>query len=269
MLNFFIDWKDLIEISFLVCSIYYFSLWLSRDNKKNLILPFYLYITGFVVSHHLNLNIISHLLLIGSPVIFTIFILFHQKILQRNFIASQKFNMEKQEQHIWLDELIKSGLVAINKNMDVTYVIERDINLQDFILTNWNVNSYLKKELFDLILAQKKDEQFFWIKDGLLVSYTSKWAFIGEEFHRLEEKNLENWKQDALIITHQTDCMVVKALAQERQFQIIVEGKIFEPLTAQQTFTLLERYLQPIHELKKIKGNKNVRDKKSTTQPQI
>ncbi|MCL4360732.1 hypothetical protein M1446_00040 [Candidatus Dependentiae bacterium] len=268
MLNLFVDWKDLIEISFLVSSIYYFSIWLAKDSNKNLILPFYLYISGFIVSHYLNLNIISNILFFGSPIVLTIFILFHQRILQKNFIASQKANFEKQEQYLWLDELMKSSLTAINKNCDMTFVIERKDNLQDFIVTDWNLNAYLKKELFDLILNQQNNELFIWIKDGTLISYTAQWAFLQDETHKVTEKNLENWKQDALIITHQTDCIVIKTLHEERQFQIVIEGKIFEPLNALQTLTLLERYLQPSSEFKKIKGIKHVRDKKYFNQQQ-
>src|SRR5580700_2502155 len=109
-----LDWRDIVEIVSLSTAIYYFSSWLKNDSHKNLSIPFYLYISSFIVAHYLNLQVLSSLLLFSSPIIFTIFILVHQKSLQKNFVVATRIDLDQRYKRDWLEELIKANLSAIN-----------------------------------------------------------------------------------------------------------------------------------------------------------
>ncbi len=228
------DWRDALEIISISTIVYYFASWLKKDTEKNLSLPFYIYCASFIISHYLNLQILSSILLFGSPIILTVFILMHQKSLQKNFVVSTRLDIEKQSRYNWVEELVKSALYAVNQNQKVLFIIEQRDSLSTLLQADWIINALFSKEIFELVLKNKNIENIWLNQDGILVAPNAKWSF---------SEDLQNFEADALIATTNTDAIIIKVLPEARKFEIIANNKIYENLTAPQVASFLNSYV--------------------------
>lgn len=220
-----IDWRDALEIISISTIIYYFASWLKKDTEKNLSLPFYIYCASFIVSHYLNLQVLSSILLFGCPIALTIFILMHQKTLQKNFVVSTRLDIEAQSRYEWVEELIKSALYAVNQNHKILFIVEQKDSLSTLLQADWIINAQFSKDIFELIMQQKNLENLWINQDGILVAPNAKWSF---------SENLENFEADAVLATTNTDAIIIKVNPETRKFEIIAENKIYENLSAPQ-----------------------------------
>lgn len=252
-----LNWKDVIEIIFFSSIIYLFANWLKKDKQKNLVLPFYLYLATVISTYYLQLYTINTFLIISLPIAISIFIIAHQRSLSKNFVTIKKINMERSFENSWIDELIKSSLLAINKKIDVIFVIEREDNLSPFIDANWTINGVFQKNLFEILISTElSTNKFFWLDaQGNLISYNNSWK------HSDNNNDEENWKQDAIIITHKTDALVLKTCSITRSLDIIIQNRCLEKLTASQAMILLERHFtsqQKSNKKEEIEGYNHV-----------
>ena len=122
-----LTWQDYIEILFFSYVCYYFTHWLHKDRQKNLVGYFYGYCVFAIGSYYGGFSTITFFLFAGFPAAMMIFIIMHQDILQRNFIAlhniSTKVSLIKPLH--WHEMLIRSCLVLLHKQQSVICVIEQ------------------------------------------------------------------------------------------------------------------------------------------------
>src|SRR3990170_8108111 len=86
-LFFMLTWRDVLEILFFSSIFYFISCWLKKDKQKNLVGIFQLYIFSIVATYLLDLATINMVLFMYTPSIIMIFILIHQRTLQKNFVG--------------------------------------------------------------------------------------------------------------------------------------------------------------------------------------
>src|SRR3989339_2165089 len=89
------SWLDCVEILFFTFIIFKFSRWLRQDQRSNLLGYFYLGATGLLLAHLFDLEAIKQFYQISWPIMLMIFIIIHQKSLQKNFVAARTLNPAK------------------------------------------------------------------------------------------------------------------------------------------------------------------------------
>ncbi len=244
--TYFFSWRDAVEILFFSSIVYYLSLWLKKDKQKNLLGYFYGYCFIAVIAHVIQLTTISTSLFLCTPVIIALFAIIHQETLQRNFILLKNIT-PKQHQVDWLEELLRSCLHALNNNKNIICIIEHKDNLNDSIITSLPVNAALQKDLLDMLIESSSFDQtkMIWLNtQGKLLGINATWKMNTDETWITEEaKQLPRWKSDALLITAKTDAFVLHGSFTTHTFDIIIQGKTFENISAHHAIKMLKKYI--------------------------
>jgi hypothetical protein len=243
--------KDLIEIVFFSSIVYFFSLWLKKDRRNNLILYFYGYYALFAITTLIHLPTMSAFLLYSSPIVLILFIVFHQDILQKNFITMRNKPVMVSEDAVdWPENLIRASLYGINNNKQILCVIEHYSDLKPFLNAPFIFNSPLHQNMLNLLIDSSNFDQhkLLWCNThGKLIGINATW--INTQNQEIQHsKELPAWQQDALLMTLKTDTIVFKADPIRRSFDIIVKGVAYEGISANNALTIIKKHIQaPIH----------------------
>ena len=244
----YIGWRDAIEILFFSLVFYYFSRWLCSDKRINLLLYFYSYCGLTLISYALNIALLYSILLYSIPIVFVLFVLTHQKQLQKNFILMA--NIRPQEQDIiYLPEtIIQSALKAINNNNCVTYVIEKDQSLSEILSAELLLHADCNTQLLHVLIASSSfdPKKLVWLNThnkliGINASWTNQCDAV---FSSDQVKTLPLWHQEALFITQNTDALVIHANSLTRLFTLVINGNSLENCNAQTALQTIVRYMQ-------------------------
>lgn len=251
----FFGWRDLIEIVFFSAIFYYFSLWLSTDSKKNVLIIFYSYWFLAFSSYALQLSSITFFLFTFAPVALLLFIIVHQEFLQRNFITLKNTTATPQQSSDWLESLMRICLQTINKNKEILIVIEQNDSLHDILQVPFQINTALDATLLTLLIDAHSFDQtkFIWLnKQGNLLGINASWKhIIAQEWIDKNVQSFELWKQDALAITHKTDALIFGVSPLLRTFSIITHGKILDNLQGSSALQILKKFLMIRSDTKK------------------
>ncbi len=228
--------KDMLEIIFFSVVMYYFCIWLKKDKRHNLLIYFYGYWGCFCVASLIHLPTITAFLLYSSPLAVLLFIIFHQDILQRNFVTLQNKPLSTMPENFdWIENLIRMGLSAINNRKQLLCVIEHRSDLKPFLETSIIFNSPLHQNLLALLLdtPQFDQDKMLWCNtQGKLVALNTVWK-IGSS----------SWQHDALLMTLKTDTLVFKANPTTRSFDIIAKGILYETVSAHHAIPLIKKHI--------------------------
>lgn len=243
MYHFFI-WRDIIEVLFFATLVYYIALWLKKDRQKNLLPYFFGYCLVFLFSWAIQLSTITLLLFIYTPAALMLFILIHQETLQRNLVALKNRAPSYSSRDNWLETLLRSCLVAINHNKEITCVIEYQDQLQEFIHKSLLVNADLREGILELLLKSPSYEhkKMIWVDTkGRLRAINATW-----QISQNETIDPRAWKDDAILYSSKTDALIFHINPVTRLFTIIVHGKQFDNITAHHTLQLIKKHITSI-----------------------
>lgn len=238
---------DIFEIFFISTIIYTLTLWLKKDQTKNLIIPFYSYFGCLFFSYYFNLAAINYIFFISFPILIIVFIILHQESLQKNFIMLNRNTNDRNKNQDWVEEFIKSCLLALNKKKEIIFVIEKKNCLANFLKTSSKFYADFNKELFDILIEKQISNYNYmvWInKEGKLVAINACWNFDIDEIWLAENVlYLENWKQKSIYITTKTDSFIVQIIPFTRTFNIIIQGKIIQNILPEKAFEIIRNNL--------------------------
>ncbi len=236
--------KCILEIFFFSAIVYLFSLWLKKDKRHNLLIYFYMYCMAFLFASFLNFTTVSLFLLYSSPLILILFIIFHEEILQRNFVTlnnnrilTNKYSAQ------WLENLIRVSLQSMNNNQSLYVVIENYSDLKPFVSTNYIFNSPLSLELMTLITESNHfdSNKIIWCNSqGSLIGINSVWKLSN---NLNTQSTIPAWQQEALLITLKTDTIVFKVNSRDRNFDVILKGTLYQSITAHQVLAFIKKHL--------------------------
>lgn len=242
-----LSWRDIIEILFFSIVIYQVIRWLNQDRQKNLVFAFYGYTILLFLSYYLSLSGITFLLLISTPAVAMLFILLHQKTLQRNYVALKNTPTKPDITDKWIEELLQSFLYGINKNKNMIGIIERKAHLEPFLRPRCLFNTPISRELLTLLTnsAESGDTATFWVNEnGSLIAFNPVWNVEQDEVWLSPElKLVEKRKQDAALISQQSDAILLFLSPENRLFDVIFEGKNFENISAGYAFSLVKQFI--------------------------
>lgn len=241
-----ITWRDLCEIIFFSTTIYYFTLWLSYDTKKNLVGHFYIYCGLLIGSYITEINGITSVLLWCAPLISTVFVLFHQTTLQKNFITltAQKPEEQVNAPTTWIDEIVRASLLALNKNKDLIYIIERTQSLANYLSCSYTMHAVCSAELINTVIEQSSENPtHIWLtKSGTLIACNVQWI-IGEEIIS-SNHDISKWLADSLFATAKSDAVVLHCSSATRLFTLVAGGKQINNLSPLHIPTLLQQIIK-------------------------
>lgn len=244
---YFFIWRDVIEISIFSFAFYYFSRWLAYDKNNQLLRYFYLYCTGILIAYQAQLSTFLTIACLTAPIIIMLFIIMHQNILQRNFVALRSSKVSSQPD-TWLEALIRSALIALNQSKELMCVIEYKDNLDHFISSALELNIQLHEGVLDLIIQSNlyNNNKFIWCTTrGYVAGINAEWKISYQDITLQEEiYTLPQWQQDALIITHNTDAIVMKSNMTAHTFTLIIKGTLYPDIDPHNTLKLIQQYIR-------------------------
>jgi hypothetical protein len=245
--TYFITWRAIVEILFFSSLFYQLSLWLKRDLHHNLLIYWYSYCLIGLGAYCLQLKTISSVLFFFTPAIVMLFLMMHQEQLQKNFVALRALTPSRSPSPDWLEQLIRSCLVAVNNNKSLICVIERKDSLQDFLTSPFMFNAELHSATFDMLVTGTayNDSTFVWLNDhGLLRGINATWKTPNDEMWKsIETADCPAWQHDALFFTAKTDAITLGIDPKHRSFTIITRGKRFENIAAHNALKFIKKLI--------------------------
>jgi DNA integrity scanning protein DisA with diadenylate cyclase activity len=245
--NFFLyTWRDGVEILLLSSILYGFMRWLSKDISKKPLIFFICYGLMTAVTYYMGFTIVSTLLLVSTPLTLILSIIMHQHTLQKNMIAYKTIKPEQESSYLWLDELMRSVLGALNKDKEIICIIERNDSLREFLGAPYTLNADLKKSVLEMLFdhVNEASSSMLWINEsGKIIAIN---AFVktppDPDWISSDIKHMPLIKQDVLFLTSKTDAIVVCTSSRSRTFECIVEGKDIKDLSAAHALNFLKRF---------------------------
>ncbi len=242
---YFFLWRDIVEILFFTALIYYFTLWLKKDRTKNLLPYFFGYCLITFIAWTIQLPTITPLLFAITPAALMIFILMHQETLQRNLVALKNITPATVYTEDWLETLLQSCLVIINKNKHVLCVIEHHDRLDEFITAPLLINARLQKGILELLLESPSYDhrKMIWVDtQGRLRAINGSWKQL-QSNKTMYQQDVQI--EDALLYTAQTDALMFQIDPVTRSFTIVAHEKKFEHVTAHHALQLIKKHIRP------------------------
>lgn len=246
--------RDIVEIIFYSVVLYGFCRWLKADKTKNILVYFLAYCTLTLVAWVVQLPTLTPLLFAYAPVALLLFIVLHEKTLQRNLVTLCTITPTKIQPEDWLDTLLSSSLAVINTNKSITVIIEHQESLEHFLDAPFFINADIGKGILDILLSSTSyDEQkMVWIDtNGRVRGINVSWINHHEKMQLRPAHAL--YKENALFYTLQTDAIVFNAHHLSRNFTLIINGQETAHLSAHQVQTMIKKQLS-IKTSKKHKG---------------
>lgn len=236
--------KDIIEIFSITAGLYYFSLWLGQDRQKPLIQYFYSINSLIIAGHLASLPTLNSALTMLYPSILMLFILVHQRSLQKNFVTLKNTQPTQARNHNWLEILLRSCIIAANNKRYIYCLIEGHDTLSELVSAPFEIKSKLHPELLDALLssANYNQHKMIWLSSaGILLGINTEWQLI-ESIVDNQTSELDDWQKNCLLFTIKTDALVFRLNPHTKTFDIITEGVILEKIPTDQAIKLMRKH---------------------------
>src|SRR5260221_8174230 len=199
--------RDIIEIVFYSSCIFTLCQWLRTDKTKNITIYFFAYCALALSAWIAQLPTLTPFLFTYAPIALLLFIILHEKTLQRNLVALCSITPARIQHEDWLDILLSCSLTSINNKKLITIIIEHKDALDHFVSTSFAVNADLTKNVLDIFLTSSAydEHKMIWIStNGKIRGINVTW----------------NNKQETC-----DDAIVLSAHPVSRTFSVIMHGK--------------------------------------------
>jgi len=181
-----------------------------------------------------QLQTVAPLLISYAPVALLLFIVLHDKTLQRNFVALRSITPLTKQTNDWLDILLSSTITLINKNKSVTVVIENQDSLDRFLKNSSEINADIGKCVLEFLFSSTayNEEKMIWVDTrGKLRGINVSW---------LDERSQQ---EDAILFTSHTDAIVFSINPTSRTFTTIHRGKELRNIPSHHIGALIKKQL--------------------------
>jgi len=240
-----LTWRDYVEISIIFYAVYVFLRWVGRDANQPLLIYCYIYMGFIAFSYFLYLPVLYFILVLFLPICLVIFLLLHQKTLQKNFISfnTARITSERVPSQEWQEILVRAALVACNQKKDCFFVIERSKSLNDFLESPYFLQAEVNKDFLDVLIESVNPVAcMILISNGLITSVKSRWKVTYPKESDGTPSKLHTNESTALILSENTDCIVLYSLHNKPGLNLIAQGTLTPNLSAHQVTTLFKHY---------------------------
>lgn len=238
--------RDVAEIACYSFIIYTFCIWLKTDKTKSLLSYFLAYCSITIFSWAIEFPTLVPFLLSYAPIALILFIILHEKTLQRNLVSLRTITPPAQpHQEDWLDTLLSSALTCINNNSSITIVIENNDSLEHFLDTPFFIDAHLGKGILSILLSSSSydEKKIVWVNThGQIRGINATWH---TETQQLQPSlsHLIFDKQNALFYSLQCDALIVHINQFTRSFTLIFHGNEIQKITAHEIKNMIKKQL--------------------------
>jgi hypothetical protein len=228
--------RDIIEIVFYSSCIFTLCQWLRTDKTKNITIYFFAYCALALSAWVAQMPTLTPFLFTYAPIALLLFIVLHEKTLQRNLVALCSITPARIEHTDWLDTLLSSSLATINANKAITVIIEHKDALDHFVTTPFSINADLTKNVLDIFLMSSSydEHKMIWVNtSGKIRGINVTW------------NNIQETCDDHIIFT---------AHPASRTFSVIINGKETKNLSAHHVHTMIKKQLSSLSSSQRPKG---------------
>lgn len=233
--------RDITEIALYSSCIFVFCTWLKTDKTKNLLLYFFAYCSLALTAWVVQLPTLTPFLFAYAPIALLLFIVLHEKTLQRNAVTLCSIAPARSTSQDWLDTMLSSCLALINNNKSITIILEHTDALDHFIAAPFTINANINKDMLGILLASDSydETKMVWLDTkGTIRSINVSWIAN------------KDTTEDTLFYTLASDAIIINAHAISRNFSIAVQGKETKNLTAHHIQTMIKKELSRTKSLK-------------------
>lgn len=249
--------KDVIEILSITAGLYYFSIWLKHDQQKPLVGYFYGINSLIIMGHVANLPTLnSAFTMLYSPILM-LFILVHQRSLQKNFVTLKNIKPVQIINHNWLEILLRSCIIAANNQKYIYCLIEGRDTLNTLVCAPFEIKSQLQSELLDALLNSTTYNQhkMIWLSStGVLLGINTEWKLTDSMLDN-QTSELDDWQKNCLLFTTKTDALAFRLNPHTKKFDIITEGVFLEKVPTDQAIKLMRKHFIKNHLSKNRKNH--------------
>jgi hypothetical protein len=241
---FWITWRSIVEILFFSSIFYSIARWLRKDVR--LLRVFVAYCSTLCVAQWLELQTVTHVLTVFAPAVVMLWVVFHQDTLAKRLVTVRNIT-PVQPVSDWLAVLFGSLLNSVQKNRPAFVVIEKQDSLRSLLASSCGVQTEIQKNLLELLLSSTLYEpnKLVWVNHrGQLLAINAYWhASVDDRWISEEVLSLEVWKQDALLLAHKTDAIVLYIKPETRTVTLICQQKVVEDISVAQALLTVKTYL--------------------------
>lgn len=243
------NFKDYLEILFFAIAFFKVSQWLKKDLTKPLLQYFYGYVGLAACSYYFELNTVYYVLLHSAPAIASLFIVYHQKTLQKQFMLSQRTSITPAMaigHKDWLETFVRTCMIMAHKKISITSIIERKDEISDFIHKSFTLDIPIHQDVLTLLLESPSfDEQkLIWLnKEGNLVSVNASWGHILEQEAILHQEHIA-WQAYALQLSQVSDAIIFHHNALTHESTLIIQGKKIEHISIDHAMKMIKKIIQ-------------------------
>lgn len=240
-ITYFIQWRDVVEISILWGMIHTWFSWIMHAENNRLLTWSYGFCSLFIMSWWLNLPTLGIILYTGAPCYIMLCILFHHNTLQKLFITHKTYLPETVSS--WPSVLIQAHLYALHHQKDVMCIIERSDSLNTFLQPPYEINADISYELLiTLIDATVQNRLLFWISSsGKLIACNPSWNTSSISYEK-ELTNASPLIKQACCLSTKTDCFILYSNVTDHTFSCFTDGTHIPRLSSKEAYTFLNYY---------------------------
>jgi hypothetical protein len=228
--------RDVIEIIFYSSCIFTLCQWLRADKTKNVTVYFFAYCALALSAWIAQMPTLTPFLFAYAPIALLLFIILHEKTLQRNLVTLCSITPARIQHEDWLDTLLSCSLTSINNKKLITIIIEHKDALDHFVTTPFTINADLTKNILDIFLMSSAydEHKMIWVNTtGKIRGINVIW----------------NNKQETY-----DNAIIFSAHPVSRAFSVIINGKETKNLSAHHVHTMIKKQLSSLSSSQWPKG---------------
>lgn len=235
------QWKDYLEI--IALTLFFFASLRYFSSYSHLFAIKALYAGGVIVllSHLMELPAIQSLIVsnFALAILISLFLPYAQLggigVARKRIVASLKSKHED-----WLEVLLRVLLQRAYQDGSVMAVIERRDSLENMLYTTLPFQAPLTEVLLNKALILHANNHYIWVRDnGYLVAID---ALLPMQLQ--ERKDLFDWQQQALFLTHNNDAIVIYVHGNDKKITIVAQQTFVEDINCTIALNILRKYLK-------------------------
>ncbi len=232
---FSLRWQDIADIS-IIAFIAYQIIKLIRGTRTAQMLVGFLVVCGiYLASQYFELHTLNWVLSNFLASLILVVVVIFQNDIRRALTqvgAGRSFSGPERVAHGQaLEEIVRSAVLLAGKRIGALLVLEREVNLNEFIEMGTRIEGRVSRELLHAIF-----EPFSPIHDGAVIvqhgRVTAAGCFLPLTQNPNVSKTLGTRHRAAIGLTEETDAVVVVVSEEEGKISLVREGRIIRDLDA-------------------------------------
>ncbi len=241
-------WLDLVEIALFTGIIYRFGCWLKRDRAHFLLGYFYVASLLFLCAFMLDLHTVIEFYRVSWPILIVLFIIFHQKSLQQNYVAARTIEPIKIPADAqWLHMIMCAAFKALQRKKNIIFIIQGKQRVDEYLTETVVMHSPITQPLLDMLIESTviQDQRIIVLSQtGILCIFNSQWRTTDTIALTMETNNLNAQQKQTLLWTGKSDALAFFIHPETKRVTILAQGTIVADLTNEKAELIITQFIR-------------------------